>query len=409
MANSERLKNLIEKQIDFDNVNVQFKIEFRDRKNKRIYMLMESEEGYRLERKIGGISLRANLNSFDELKDREDLSNEDKERFSGLFGRLNNNQIDKISIGGLRLKNPILTASIGQSIIANVSKQISLEDARKLYTLWRKKKKEEFEGKFQEIVINIIITQLKGKLESNDLPTPIFPTSVAISEIPNYYICEPKETYTLDTKIELFDKLANSICSRCGQRLYGLYVPEEGFEIKEILRNYVPDFYNINIANIAGVGKINLREIGPFEYIFYLLDRVLQEMFRRNKIPDYHVELFVIGGVGGRKKFFSHYIIPNLNEIFSKLYHGDDKYCEKKVASKLKTLVSSFLVENWSIDVNLKRNNSEIAHARIDRLLYYIFCHKRLDMDSILFLEDLKIKLGDTTSIRYLEEVISWV
>ena len=88
------------------------------------------------------------------------------------------------SISGLRLRNPILTASIGQSIIANVSKQISSEDRIELYNFW-KEKKEKFEEKFQDIVIDIIISQLKDKLESADLPTPIFPTSVASSEIPN--------------------------------------------------------------------------------------------------------------------------------------------------------------------------------------------------------------------------------
>ncbi len=411
MTNWEKIKNLVEKQIDFDNVGVQFKVEYRDRKNKKIYILTENEEGYQLERKIGSKSFRTNLNSIEELKDQENLA-EDKEIFSKLFERLNNKQIDRISIRGLRLRNQILTASIGQSIIANVSKQISSEDVGKLYALWKERKKEEFEEKFRDIVVNAIITQLKNKLESDDLPTPIFPTSVALSETPNYYICEPKETYMLDTKIELFNKLAISICGRCGQRLYGLYVPEEGFEIKEILRSYIPDFYNINISSISGVGKINLREIGPFEYVFYLLDRVFQEMFRRNKIPDYHIELFVIEGVGGGKKFFSHYIIPNLNEVFFRLYHGDNKYwisTSGKAISKIKALISSFLVENWNIDNNLKRNNSEIAHAQINRLLYHIFCHKRLDIDSILFLEDLKIKLGDSTPILFLEEVISWM
>ena len=408
MTDDKKLKNLIKKQINFDNVSVEFKVEFRDRKNKKVYVLTENEEGYQLERKIGNKSFRANLNSIEELKDQENLLDEDKEIFSKLFERLNNKQIDKISIGGLRLRNQILTASIGQSIIANVSKQISSEDRGKLYILWKEGKKEEFEEKFRNIVVNTVITQLKNKLESNDLPTPIFPTSVALSEIPNYYICEPKETYTLDTKIELFNKLASSICGRCGQSTYGLYVPEEGVEIKEILRSYVPDFYNINIGSIAGVGRINLREIGPFEYVFYLLDRVLQELFRRKKIPDYHIELFVIEGAGGGKKFFSHYVIPNLSEIFYKLYHGKDKYTNYGI-SKIKSLISSFLVENWNIDNNLKRNNSEIAHAQINRLLYYIFCHKKLDMDSILFLEDLKIKLGDSTPILFLEEVILWM
>jgi len=30
-------------------------------------------------------------------------------------------------------------------------------------------------------------------------------------------------------------------------------------------------------------------------------------------------------------------------------------------------------------------------------------------MDAILFMEDLKVKLGDTTPILFLEEVVSWI
>jgi len=408
MKGSKELSRIIEKLIDFDNISVGFKVGFKDKGSKKTYVLTKNENAYLLEIKKGNRLLKINLNSSEDLQNQEDLSDEDKRIFSSkLFDQLNSNQVDKISISGLRLRNPILTASIGQSIIANVSKQISSEDRAELYRLL-KEKKEKFEEKFQDIVIDIIISQLKDKLESADLPTPIFPTSVASSEIPNYYICEPKEIYTLDTKIELFNKLADSICGRCGQRLYGLYVPEEGIEIKEILKSYVPDFYNVNIGSIAGVGRINLREIGPFEYTFYLLDKVLQEMFRGDKIPAYHVELFTIEGVGGGKKFFSHYMIPNLNEVFFKLYHGNERYTPYGI-SKIKALISSFLVENWNIDNNLKKNNSEIAHTHINRLLYFIFYHRKLDMDSILFLEDLKIKLSDTTPIKYLEEVISWM
>ena len=407
MKINNKLNSIIEKLIDFDNINVGFKVEFKDRENKKIYVLTENENGYFLEIKKGNRSIRINLHSSKDLQNQEKLLDKDKIIFFKLFDWLNSNQVDKISIRGLRLRNLILTASIGQSIIANVSKQISSEDRIELYRLW-KEKKQKFEEKFQDIVIDIIISQLKDKLESDDLPTPIFPTSVASSEIPNYYIYEPKEAYTSDTKIELFNKLADSICGRCGQKLYGLYVPEEGIEIKEILKSYIPDFYNVNISSIAGVGKINLSEIGPFEYMFYLLDKVFQEMFKENKIPNYHIELFIIEGVGRRKKFFSHYVIPNLNEVFSKLYHGNDKYTFYGI-SKIKALISSFLVETWKIDNSLKNNNSEIAHTYINRLLYFIFYHKKLDMDSILFLEDLKIKLGDTTPIRYLEEVMSWM
>jgi len=317
-------------------------------------------------------------------------------------------KMESLSIRGLRLRNSILNASIEQSIIANVSKQIPLENKRELSMLQKAGKKKDFEEKFRETIVNVITTQLKNKLDSEDLPTPIFPTSVALSEVPNYYIHQPKEIYTWDTKIELFSKLINSICGRCGERLYGLYIPNEGSEMRDILKGYIPDFYNVNISRIAGVGRINLHEIKPFEYVFYLLDRVLQDMFRKNSIPDYHIELLVVEGQGRRKKFFHHYIIPNLNDIFFKLYYGDEKYTKEGV-SKIKTLISSFLVENWSIRNDLIESNSEIAHAYVNKFLYYIFCHGRLDVDSILFLEDLKIKLGDTTPINYLEEVISWI
>jgi len=414
-----KLKDLFEKQIDFDNISVQFKVE--DRKNKKVYVLMENEEGYQLERKIGNKSFKTNLNSIEELKNQENLLDEDKEIFSKLFERLNNKLIDKISIGGLRLRNPILDASLRQAVTNNISNILNGKKydkvREKLYELWEeskrdRNKKEEFDLFLRDIIVDILFDYI-FKLESGekDLPTPIFPTSVALSETLNYYICEPKEIYTLDTKIELFNKLASSICGRCGQRLCGLYLPEdtdEGAYTKDILKGYKNPDGLIDILRIAGVGRINLREIGPFEYVFYLLDRVFQEMFRRNAVPDFHVELIVqekktpMG-----KPFFYHYIIPNLYDVFDKLYHGDDKYYAGK--SKIKLLISSFLVENWNIDNNLKRNNSEIAHAHINRLLYYIFCHRKLDMDSILFLEDLKIKLGDTTPIRYLAEVISWI
>lgn len=413
MKHEEELKNLIEKQIDLSSAKIQFKIELKG-KNGEKYIITEKEENYQLEKKAKNKSFKSNLSSFEEVKNQKELSEKDKKIFFELFAHLNKGQTDKISISGLKLKNPVLTTSIGQSILANVSKLISSEERKDLYILWKKggKDKERFKEKFYDIVASKILILLENKLNSDDLPTPISPTSVALSETPNYYICSPKETYVLDTKIELFRKLADSICGRCGQRLYSLYVPEEGFEIKEILNTYVLDFYNVNIGSIAGIGKINFQEIGAFEYVFYLLDRVFQELFRRNKIPDHHIELFVTEGIGGRKKFFYYYIIPNLNEVFYKLYHGDEKYlvtASGKTTSKIKALIASFLVENWNIDNKLKENNSQIAHAYINRLLYYIFCHKRLDIDSIIFLEDLKIKLGDTTPILFLEEVMSWM
>ena len=540
MKESKELNRIIEKLIDFDDISVGFKVEFKDREGKK-YILTENENRYLLEIKKRNINLlKINLISSEDLQNQNGLSDEDKRIFSELFDRLNSNQVEKISIGGLRLRNPILTASIGQSIIANVSKQISSEDRIELYNLWKEQKVREFKRELTKIVVKYITKQILEMIETpdnfeklekirkeldrmidisnirsiefkesrtgkikikfikdepnnpqvtlknlildaslrqavtnnlsnilngkrydkvreilyelweksqkdrnkkeefylflrdvivdiifdnifkieskeKDLPTPIFPTSVALSEIPNYYISEPKETYTLDTKIELFNKLANSICGRCGQRLYGLYISEEW--VKDTLRDDAPDFYNVDILKISNVlqGKKTNEELrrfrnqtGPFEYLFYLIDKIMQEMYRKDIIPDFHVELFVSEGVGRGKKFFSHYIIPNLNEVFFKLYHGNDRYTSYGI-SKIKALISSFLVENWNIDNNLKKNNSEIAHAHINRLLYFIFYYRKLDMDSILFLEDLKIKLGDTTPIKYLEEVISWM
>ena len=184
MKGSKELSRIIEKLIDFDNISVGFKEEFKDKGSKKTYVLTKNENAYLLEIKKGNRLLKINLNSSEDLQNQEDLSDEDKRIFSSkLFDQLNSNQVDKISISGLRLRNPILTASIGQSIIANVSKQISSEDRAELYRLL-KEKKEKFEEKFQDIVIDIIISQLKDKLESADLPTPIFPTSVASSEIP---------------------------------------------------------------------------------------------------------------------------------------------------------------------------------------------------------------------------------
>lgn len=320
------------------------------------------------------------------------------------------------------IRNPILNASLRQSVTNNISNILNGKKysgvREELYKLWEeskrdRNKRDDFDLFLRDIIVDILFDYI-FKLGSGekDLPTSIFPTSVALSETPNYYVHVPKETYTLTTKIELFNKLASSICGRCGQRLYGLYVPENTDEGSRIKDTYLKGYKNpdglIDILRIAGVGRINLREIGPFEYVFYLLDRVFQEMFRRNAVPDFHVELIVqekktpMG-----KPFFYHYIIPNLYDVFDKLYHRDDKYYGGK--SKIKLLISSFLVENWNVDNNLKRNNSEIAHAHINRLLYYIFCHRRLDMDSVLFLENLKIKLGDSTLILFLEEVISWM
>jgi len=304
MKEYEKLDKLIAKQIDVSNVKVEFKVEFKDKHPKRKYTLIEDENGYRIERKVENRQLpKITINAIEELEEQQEMRDEDKRIVFDLFIKLRNNDVDKIAIRGIRLLNPVLTAAIGQSVIANLSRQILPEDRKTLYICWKQKRKEEFLDKFYEIVTSIIIRQLKDKLESKDISTAVFPTGVASSETPNYYICEPEEMYTLDTKVKLFEKVAESICGRCGERLYGLYVPEEGSEVKDVLKDYL-DLYSVNVGKIAEVGRINLREIGPFEYVFYLLDKVLQEMFRRNKLPDYHVELFVIEGVGGGKKFY---------------------------------------------------------------------------------------------------------
>ena len=124
MKINKKLNSIIEKLIDFDNIGVGFKVEFKDRGNKKTYVLTENENGYLLETKKGNRSIRINLNFSEDLQNQENLSDKDKRIFSKLFDRLNRHQIDKISISSLRLRNPILTASIGQSIIANVLKQI---------------------------------------------------------------------------------------------------------------------------------------------------------------------------------------------------------------------------------------------------------------------------------------------
>ncbi|MEM1718708.1 MAG: hypothetical protein QXF49_05070 [Thermosphaera sp.] len=411
MFDKEKLDELIEelkKLIDFSNVNVQFRVE--KSKDKKKYIIKRDKEGYHLSEKSDKKeTFNISLSSPEDLEGRNDLPDEKKRIFSNLLKRLKNGYIDGVSIKGLKLKNPILTATIGQSILANVSKQISLEERKRLYDLW-KSKKEEFNREFRNIVTDKILAQLKEKLELGDLPTPIFPTSLALSEAPNYYICEPKEEFTTNTKIELLKKIFRSVCGRCGDRVYGLYVPdnEDGDEIKEVLNGYAQDFFNVNIARLAGIGGINLSKIEPFEYLFYLLDKVLQEMFRRNRIPRCHIELIAIEKTGGKKLFYSHYVIPNLNDTFEKLYYGNEKYSPQG-RSKIKEFISSFLVENWKIDPKLKENCLDIAHKHINRILYFIFYHKKLNMDSILFLEDLKIRLGDKRPIKYLDEVISWM
>ncbi|MDI6820544.1 MAG: hypothetical protein QMC89_06560, partial [Candidatus Hodarchaeaceae archaeon] len=82
----------------------------------------------------------------------------------------------------------------------------------------------------------------------------------------------------------------------CGYKFYGLYIPEEPEEakfFKESFKEYIPDFYHINIASLAKVGRLDLQKVRPFEYLFYLLDEPLKEMYLNEVIPTFHVELFI--------------------------------------------------------------------------------------------------------------------
>jgi hypothetical protein len=112
MAYNDKLKKLVERQIDFGNVSVQFKVEYRDRRGKKTYIVTED---YQLERRGERKPFKVRINTFEEIKNQESLSEEDIRIFTNLFESLIKGQPDKISIGGLRLRNPILTASIGQS------------------------------------------------------------------------------------------------------------------------------------------------------------------------------------------------------------------------------------------------------------------------------------------------------
>ena len=51
MKGSKGLNRIIEKLIDFGNISVGFKAEFKDKKSKKIYVLTENENGYLLEKK----------------------------------------------------------------------------------------------------------------------------------------------------------------------------------------------------------------------------------------------------------------------------------------------------------------------------------------------------------------------
>jgi len=74
MWEDKKLRSFVEKLVEFNNVNVQFKREFKDRRNKKVYIIAEDENGYQLERKIGNKSFRLNLKSTQELKKQKNLS-----------------------------------------------------------------------------------------------------------------------------------------------------------------------------------------------------------------------------------------------------------------------------------------------------------------------------------------------
>ena len=74
MWEDKKLRSFVEKLVEFNNVNVQFKREFKNRRNKKVYIIAEDKNGYQLERKIGNKSFRLNLKSTQELKKQKNLS-----------------------------------------------------------------------------------------------------------------------------------------------------------------------------------------------------------------------------------------------------------------------------------------------------------------------------------------------
>lgn len=325
----------------------------------------------------------------------------------------------KMSIKGVGLHNSILEAALQQSILSNLSNvfnsKIYEEKRRHLHQLFKQIKtdriaEEQFKVELKKEIIDIAIEMWEKKLVSNDIPTPAFPTSVAYDEAANYYISS--ESYTREMKITLINRLADSYVGRCGNKLYGLYIPEEPEEayiLKEWLKDKVPSFYRVNISDLARVGKLRLEFVGPFEFLFYLLDEPLKEMYQRESIPSFHVELFTIEKRLGRGKIsFSHHVIPSLDEIYFKLYHGDEKYTSIG-SSKVKSLVASFLPENWKMEARDRERIIEEAHKHIDSFLYCLFICKTFDLDSFLLLEELKLKSGEMSQIWFVDEVMSWI
>jgi len=74
MWEDKKLRSFVEKLVEFNNVNVQFKREFKNRRNKKVYIIAEDKNGYRLERKFGNKSFRLDLKSTQELKKQKNLS-----------------------------------------------------------------------------------------------------------------------------------------------------------------------------------------------------------------------------------------------------------------------------------------------------------------------------------------------
>jgi hypothetical protein len=194
----------------------------------------------------------------------------------------------KLSIKGIRFRNPILGAALQQSILSNLSNvlnsRIYAEKRKNLYSLFKKSKtkriaEERFRAELKKIITNLVCEMWNQKLLGEDIPTSVFPTSVSYGEAPNYYISS--ESYTQETKVILINHVTNLVVGRCGNKFYGLYIPEEpedAYVLKQWFEEHAQSLYQVNIAGLAHVGKLNLREIGPFEYLFYLLD----EPFKRD-------------------------------------------------------------------------------------------------------------------------------
>jgi hypothetical protein len=132
------------------------------------------------------------------------------------------------------------------------------KEREELFALYKQREKgrriqDEFDEKLNDAIINITSESLKSKIDKKDLPTSIFPTSIDVSEAPNYYLFDPLEKYKEETKREFIRMFSELICRMCGNRIYGLYVPEEGFELKEMLKDWIPDFYKLKKRSTTAI------------------------------------------------------------------------------------------------------------------------------------------------------------